>query len=120
MPNFEESQLETKKRYARYVVEVICKSRDLPFPSFNFDGCPEETEEELAHYYPDDNRICISKQQLTQLSFDELKDVMVHEAAHILVGDHDDDFNKENFINTLFVGELSIEAFIIERDKEDE
>jgi hypothetical protein len=117
MANFEESQLETKKRYARYVVEVICKSRNLPFPSFNFDGCPEEAEEELAHYHPDNNRICISKGQLNQLSFDELRDTMVHEAAHILVGNHDDDFNKENFINNLFVGELSIEAFIIESSK---
>ena len=117
MNDYEEYHLETKKQYACYIVEVICKSRNLPFPSFNFDGCPEEAEEELAHYHPDNNRICISKGQLNQLSFDELRDTMVHEAAHILVGNHDDDFNKENFINNLFVGELSIEAFIIESSK---
>jgi len=118
MEYLDDQHLETKKQYARYAVEVICKSRNLPFPSFNFDGCPEEAEEELAHYHPDNNRICISKRQLNQLSFDELRDIVVHEAAHILVGNHDDDFNKENFINNLFVGELSIESFIIESGKE--
>ncbi|HUV80666.1 MAG TPA: hypothetical protein VMW40_07605 [Candidatus Bathyarchaeia archaeon] len=118
MEYLDDQHLETKKQYARYVVEVLCKSRNLPIPSFNFDGCPEEAEEELAHYHPDNNRICISKGQLNQLSFDELRDTMVHEAAHILVGNHDDDFSKEEFINNLFVGELSIEAFIIESGKE--
>ena len=89
-------------------------------PSFNFYGCPDEEENQLAHYHPDSNTICISKRQLNLQSFDELRNTMVHEAAHILECNHDDNFSKENFINNLFVGELSIEVFISERGKERE
>lgn len=118
MEYFGENQLETKKQYVLYVVEVISRSRNLPMPSFNFYGCPDEEENQLAHYHPDSNTICISKRQLNLQSFDELRNTMVHEAAHILECNHDDNFSKENFINNLFVGELSVEAFIIERGKE--
>jgi|LGVE01.1.fsa_nt_gb hypothetical protein len=115
---YDENQLETKKQYVLYVVEVICRSRNLPMPSFNFYGCPDEEEGQLAHYHPDSNTICISRRQFNLQSFDELRNTMVHEAAHILEYNHDDNFSKENFINNLFVGELSVMAFIFERDKE--
>jgi len=110
--------LETKREYAQYVVKVVCEKRKFPIPSFNFAGCPGEDENQLAHYHRDSNRICISKRQLNLHNFDELRDTMVHEAAHIVAYDHDDWFTTEEFFNFITFGELSVEAFLIERGRE--
>lgn len=66
----EDEQLETKKQYARYVAEVICKYRGLQAPNLNFRWCQDEEE------------------------------------------------NQEKFLNFMVVGELSIESFLLERDKD--
>jgi len=113
----EDEQLETKKQYARYVAEVICKYRGLQAPNLNFHWCQDEEENQLAHYHPDTNTICISTRQLNSQTFDDLRDTIIHETAHIRMYGHDDPFNQEKFLNFMVVGELSIESFLLERDK---
>jgi hypothetical protein len=117
MINFEDYQLNTKKQYARYVVEVLCMYRELTMPSLNFGGCPAEEENQLAHYHPDSNTICISTRQLNLQTFEELRDTMIHETAHIRMLAHDDPFYQEQFLNFMLVGELSIEVFLIGRER---
>jgi len=99
--NFDKKLLETKKKKFIEVVSKICKKRNLPIPSLNFDGCPAENEDQLAHYHPDVNMICISKRQLTVLNFDDLEEVAAHEIAHILEQNHDSNFRREENINKM-------------------
>jgi hypothetical protein len=100
--NFDKKLLETKKKKFIEVVSKICKKRNLPIPSLNFDGCPAENEDQLAHYHPDVNMICISKRQLTVLNFDDLEEVAAHEIAHILEQNHDSNFRNEENTNKIF------------------
>lgn len=97
--NLDKKLLEIKKKKFIEVVNRICKNRNLPTPYVNFDGCPEENEDQLAHYHPDVNMICISKRQLFVLNFDDLEEVAAHEVAHILEPNHDINFIREENIN---------------------
>jgi predicted metal-dependent hydrolase len=97
--DFDVQLLETKKKKFIEVVNRICENRNLPVPYINFDGCPEENEDQLAHYHSDVNMICISKRQLTVLNFDDLEEVAAHEVAHILEPNHDTNFIREENIN---------------------
>ena len=97
--NFDKKLLETKKKKFIEVVNRICENRNLPAPYVNFDGCPEENEDQLAHYHSDVNMICISKRQLTVLNFDDLEEVAAHEVAHIFEPNHDINFIMEENIN---------------------
>jgi len=94
--------LEEKKQLAEDTAIRICEERNLPKPYVNFEGCDSEDENQLAHYHPEYNCICISKRQLSLLSFDEIKEVMAHEVTHILVLDHGDRFNQEEAISKIY------------------
>ena len=100
--NFDKKLLETKKKKFIEVVSRICENRNLPVPYINFDGCPAENGEQLAHYHSDVNMICISKRQLTVLNFDDLEEVAAHEIAHILEQNHDSNFRNEENTNKIF------------------
>ena len=93
--------LELKKKEFIDVVSRICENRNLPRPYVNFDGCPAENADQLAHYHPDVNMICISKRQLTVLNFDDINEVVAHEVAHILELNHGDKFDKEYVKNKI-------------------
>jgi len=67
--NFDKELLELKKKKFLEAVSRICENRNLPLPYVNFDGCPAENGDQLAHYHSDVNMICISKRQLTALNF---------------------------------------------------
>lgn len=97
--NFDKELLELKKKKFLEAVSRICENRNLPLPYVNFDGCPAENGDQLAHYHSDVNMICISKRQLTALNFDDLEEVVAHEVAHILEPNHDSNFIKEENIN---------------------
>ena len=94
-----EKILEIKKKKFVEVVHNICKRRDLPIPYINFDGCPDEDENQLAHYHPDTNTICVSEKQLNQIT--DLEEVAVHEVTHILVSGHGSDFGSQEEINSI-------------------
>ncbi len=92
--------LKFKQNRFKSVVESICKVRDLPLPKINFNGCPEETDEdELAHYHKDTNTICVSERELNKMTSDEIETVAAHEVSHILKFDHSSDFHKENSLS---------------------
>ena len=97
--NFDNQLLETKKKNFIEVVNRICGNRNLPLPYVNFDGCPAENRDQLAHYHSDVNMICISKRQLFVLNFEDLEEVAAHEVAHILEQNHDSNFRREENIN---------------------
>lgn len=98
---FDGQLLELKRKKFFEVVYITCKSRGLPLPTVNFDGCPGEDENQLAHYHPAGNRICVSERQLTKLNFDDIEHTATHEAAHILEHDHDAGFQREHEINMI-------------------
>lgn len=93
--------IEKKKKF-KETVSHICKSRGLPTPTINFDGCPKEDENQLAHYHTDTNTICVSRYQLQKMNLDDVQSVAVHEVSHLLVHNHGSDFKKEEEINSLF------------------
>lgn len=97
--DFDNQLLELRKKKFLAAVSRICENRNLPIPYVNFDGCPAENGDQLAHYHSDVNMICISKRQLTVLNFDDLEEVAAHEVAHILEPNHDSNFIKEENIN---------------------
>ncbi len=86
---FDARLLEIRKQYALEAVANVCAKEGLPEPVVNFEGCPNETEFQLAHYHPDLNRICISVIQLYKLKTREaIRDTMFHELAHMVAQDH--------------------------------
>lgn len=96
--NFNKQLLLMKKEKFVEVVIKICKERNLPIPEINFDGCSEENNE-LAHYHPDENKICCSERQLHMQNFDDIFDTASHEVAHILELNHDSKFIKQKILN---------------------
>lgn len=93
---FDRKLLKMKKEKFREVVYRTCKTRGLPIPKINFSGCPSETGEQLAHYHPDSNKICVSEFQLNKQNFDDIENTASHEVTHILVLDHGPDFHQEH------------------------
>jgi len=94
-----EKILEIKKKKFIEVVHKICKRRDLPIPYINFDGCPDEDENQLAHYHSGTNTICVSESQLIKII--DVEGVAVHEVTHILVSGHGPDFGNQEAINSI-------------------
>jgi len=94
-----EKILEIKKKKFIEVVYKICKRRDLPIPYINFDGCPDEDENQLAHYHLDTHIICVSESQLIKII--DIEDVAIHEVTHILVMGHGSDFMNEETISSI-------------------
>ena len=97
--NFNKQLLLMKKEKFTNIVVKICKERNLPIPEINFDGCPTEEIDELAHYHPDENKICCSERQLHMQNFDDIFDTASHEVAHILELNHDSKLIKEKILN---------------------
>ncbi len=95
MSKFDEELLESKRKRFYETVYKICRKRNLPMPSINFNGCPYEDEDQLAHYHSQTNTICVSKTQLIKLNYDDIYHVASHETAHILQQNHEPEFDKE-------------------------
>ncbi len=96
MKNFQKYIIKKKKEKFKEVVYRTCETRELPIPRINFDGCEAETEEQLAHYHPNLNMICVSERQLNLLNFDDIEEVASHEVTHILIHEHNSDFVNEH------------------------
>lgn len=94
---FDKIVLERRKQIAREAAYDVCQKETIPMPEINFDGCSQETEDELAHYHPDLKKICISVRQLYKLKTrEEIRGVMFHELAHIVSPNHGGLFTKAN------------------------
>lgn len=93
---FKEKLLEQKRKRFIEVVHVACRNRNLPIPSVNFDSCSQESQNQLAHIHTDINKICVSKNQLTKMTFDDIEETATHEVAHILEQNHDYGFQNEH------------------------
>lgn len=92
---FSERILEMKRQRVKEIVYLVCDKEKLPIPKINFKGCPVEKQNELAHYHPDENKICISELQLHKLrSLVEVENTTYHELAHILELNHGGKFIK--------------------------
>lgn len=92
---FSKRVLEIRQKIALEVAVDICEKEKLPYPKVNFNGCPQETQFELAHYHPELNKICISNLQLYKLRTREaIRDTMFHELAHMIAPDHSGTFTK--------------------------
>jgi hypothetical protein len=93
--------IEIKKKKVIEVVLRVCAKRGLPKPYINFDGCSEEDDDQLAHYHPDSNTICISEYQLNRQNLDEIETTTTHELAHIYEYNHDVGFRDEEALNNI-------------------
>lgn len=93
---------EAKKEKVIEVVDLVCKRYEISKPKLNFKGCPEETQDELAHYHFGEHKICISELQLNKLkTLTDVENTTYHELTHILVQEHGGEFN--NTMNTFKV-----------------
>lgn len=93
--------LEIKRKKFFEAVYRICKKRDLQMPSINFKGCDKEHGDQLAHYDPETNTICVSERQLNMLDFEDIEEVAAHEVSHILVQDHGSAFRTEEEVSSI-------------------
>lgn len=92
---FSKKLSESRKDKVTEVALSVCRRYGLPTPKINFNGCPEETEDQLAHYHPDQNKICISEFQLNRLkTMYEIERTVYHELAHMLEHDHGGKFEQ--------------------------
>lgn len=90
---FGEKLLESKRQRVIEIVYLVCDKYNLPIPKINFKGCQFETQDELAHYHPDQNKICISEKQLHQLkTLQDIENTTYHELAHMIEQNHDGRF----------------------------
>ena len=99
--NFDNHVLELKRKKFFEVVHSVCELRKLPTPTINFEYCQEEDENQLAHYHPYLNKICVSKRQLMKLNLDEIENTATHEVAHIFEHNHDAGFQDEHEKNKI-------------------
>ncbi len=86
--------LEKKKDKVIEVVLKVCDTYKLKVPKINFNGCPQETQDQLAHYHPDLHKICISEHQLHKQNLNGIESTAYHEIAHSLVQDHGGKFKR--------------------------
>ncbi|MBR9677089.1 M48 family metallopeptidase [Candidatus Woesearchaeota archaeon] len=96
---FSDDLLESKRKKFFEAVHRICKRRKLPIPDLNFNGCSEESDDELAHYHPGSNTICVSKQKLVKLNFNDIEEVAAHEVSHIVKADHSPEFYRQEEVS---------------------
>jgi hypothetical protein len=92
---FSDIVLRQKKDKVVETVYRVCEIYGLKVPTINFEGCPSEKENQLAHYHPDLNKICISKRQLHMQNIRGLERTAIHEVTHILVQDHGLEFKRK-------------------------
>jgi len=88
-----------KKKLFTDTVKKVCEKRGMPEPYINFNGCPEESNE-MAHYHPESNFICVSERQLKLMDLTEVKRIAIHEVSHLLVQDHSEMFKAQERINS--------------------
>lgn len=99
---FKKALMNEKKKIAYNTVKKICKERGLPMPKVNFDGCPEEDNiNQLAHYHPKYNIVCISETQLKKQDYEEIADTMAHEVSHINFQDHSTKFKDDEILSRI-------------------
>ena len=92
---FRKKLLESKKKRVIEIVNSVCERENLPIPKVNFEGCPLEDQDQLAHYHSDQNKICISETQLHKLkTLRDVENTTYHELAHILEQSHGGEFEK--------------------------
>ena len=104
--------MEKKKDLVRRVVELIRGKFGIPEykPYINFEGCADEDKwNQLAHYHPDQNMICISKRQLNIQNFVELRHTIIHEVTHALGLNHGPKFER-------IINEISTEIWSLPLD----
>lgn len=95
MKHFENDLLVQKKQ--RFAQAVIQAANTLGFspPKLNFweTRCPDSPGNDLAHYHPDSNEICIFKSSLVSMDYDDIHDTALHEVTHLLIDGHGSDFD---------------------------
>jgi hypothetical protein len=94
--DFEKMVLKRKKDKAIEIVVRACEVKKIPLPKINFEGCPQEKEDHLAHYHPDQHKICISEFQLHKLNMDDIEKTMIHELTHFFEYSHNSRFGRIN------------------------
>jgi hypothetical protein len=94
-PNIDKLLEQKRKKFTQVVLRA-CKRRKFPIPHINFEGCENEDENQLAHYHPNLNKICISKIQLIKLNYGDIEEVATHEVTHIIEQNHDSSFYEED------------------------
>ncbi len=91
--------LEKKREKVIQIVSVAADALKIPRPYINFSGCSLEKANELAHYHPNENKICVSEIQLKKQNFQGLIDTAVHEVTHFFVLGHGAEFQRvKNYI----------------------
>ncbi|MEM4134199.1 MAG: CAP domain-containing protein [Candidatus Micrarchaeia archaeon] len=93
---FTKEILEKKKKYFIRIVKETSKKLGIPTPYINFNGCPAEGENQLAHFHPDNYTICVSERQLMKQTFDDIFNTASHEVNHVFNYSHDDRFYQEH------------------------
>lgn len=81
-----------KRQLVLDTVEKVCTKIRIPILIVNFEGCPGETDRQLAHFHPDTKIICISDHQLAKLDFHEIRETIIHEITHFFELGHDGKF----------------------------
>jgi hypothetical protein len=100
MNSLERELLREKEEYFKNVILVASKvsGKKLPVLRFWENYCPDRLDGEIAHIHLDvpDGRICISKYRLRSMNNDQIRDVALHEFAHLFEQSHNSRF--KNFL----------------------
>ncbi len=98
---FDDHLLQEKKdKFVEATVKATALLQ-LPTPKINFSDCSEFEYNQLAHYHPGENKVCVSKHGLIGMDYDAIFDTATHEVTHMLVGDHDSEFHRiQGNVNT--------------------
>lgn len=86
MENTELNKIVLRRKKEKVIHTIILASEycNLTVPKINFDGCPLEESNELAHYHIGGNKICISERQLMKQNEHDLEETAIHEVIHHL------------------------------------
>ncbi len=84
-----------KRQKVLEIVYLVCQKEGIKEPKVNFNGCPQEKQDQLAHYHPTENKICISTAQLYKLkSMTSVENTTYHELAHMFEQNHGPKFKQ--------------------------
>jgi len=101
-PKYNKIVLKAKKEKVLEAIYLVTQKLNLAVPVVNFEGCPQEKENQLAHYHPDEHKICISEHQLRKQNLDEVWRTAIHEITHFFIHDHGAKFHRvENEISKI-------------------
>jgi|GEM_PF-5444504 hypothetical protein len=96
-PDLNNLTLKGKKDKVIETVYLTCEFCNLSVPKINFNGCKQEKRDQLAHYHPDEKKICISERQLKLQNLTTLEDTTIHEVIHHLGLNHGSQEEKVKF-----------------------